>query len=130
LVVPVTEFFAGSVVDSRLSVPISQQKTKQLPDPPKNPCYGGESNSQATGAIVGLAMAGVIEAPELGGALLALGRGARLGAVLSELAGPQAVPVGLIVGGVVGIGVYLYDKHTEGSVSQPVNSALGQCSKK
>lgn len=56
-------------------------------------------------------------------------KGARLGAIISEFGGPEAVPFGVVIGGALGVGAYFYDRNTHGNVSRPVNTALGICPK-
>jgi RHS repeat-associated protein len=88
-------------------------------------CYSGEEDSEKTGSIAGSLSGVALEAPELAGGLYALYKGARLGAVLSELGGPEAVPVGLVAGAAVGVGVYLYDKSHNGQLSRHWNGCKG-----
>ena len=103
----------------------SLQKPKAPPKP--KGCYSGESDSEIVGSVVGSGAVVTTEIPHAMEGLYALGRGARLGAVIGELAGPEAVPVGLFAGGIVGGGAYLYDKHSNGALSRKMNQNMGKC---
>ncbi|HKU70227.1 MAG TPA: RHS repeat-associated core domain-containing protein, partial [Burkholderiales bacterium] len=117
---------SAEVIDAATRAMREYLQKPKAPPKPKG-CYSGESDSEIVGSVVGSGAVVTTEIPHAMEGLYALGRGARLGAVIGELAGPEAVPVGLFAGGIVGGGAYLYDKHSNGALSRKMNQNMGKC---
>jgi len=100
------------------SQPKPTPKAPRPENPKRSGCYNGEPDSEVVGSVVGSAAFYTVEGPSLVGAGYAILKGARVVAAFSEFLGPYGLYGGLVIGGLIGGGAYIYDKETNGSLSR------------